>query len=115
MRVWPFPSTFLAGFECSSHRRGDRRRLDLVKATRHDQLCAQDYALAAEHGLRGVRDGFRWHLIEPEPGRYDWDSIRPMLAAARNAGVSVIWDLCHYGYPDWLDLWSEDFPKRFAE
>jgi hypothetical protein len=27
----------------------------------------------------------------------------------------VIWDLFHYGYPPDLDLWSGDFPKRFAE
>jgi hypothetical protein len=27
----------------------------------------------------------------------------------------VIWDLFHYGYPDDLDLFSEDFPKRFAD
>ena len=64
--------------------------------------------------MRGARDGFRWHLIEATPGEYDWSSICPMLRAARREGITVIWDLCHYGYPDWLDIWSEEFPDRFA-
>lgn len=64
--------------------------------------------------MRGARDGFRWHLIEAKPGEYDWSSIRPMLRAARSQGIRVIWDLCHYGYPDWLDIWSNDFLDRFA-
>jgi hypothetical protein len=34
------------GFECSSHRLEDGRRLDLLASTRHDQLADQDYASA---------------------------------------------------------------------
>ncbi len=109
-----FGSMFLAGFECSTQRRWDRSRLDLIRATRHDEFCEKDYALVTRHGFRGARDGFRWHLIEREPGRYDWSSIRPMLRAARRQNLTVIWDLCHYGYPDWLDIWSRDFLDRFA-
>jgi beta-glucosidase/6-phospho-beta-glucosidase/beta-galactosidase len=115
MLTTPFSSMFMAGFECSTHRRWDRARLDLVQATQHDRLCERDYALAARYGMRGARDGFRWHLIEEQPGRYDWSSIRPMLQAARRQDMSVIWDLCHYGYPDWLDIWSAEFPKRFGQ
>jgi beta-glucosidase/6-phospho-beta-glucosidase/beta-galactosidase len=114
MSLSRFGSIFLAGFECSTHRRWDRERLDLIEATQHDAFCAQDYALAMRHGMRGARDGFRWHLIEAQRGHYDWSSIRPMLQAARRQGVRVIWDLCHYGYPDWLDIWSDEFPERFA-
>ncbi len=114
MSLSRFGSIFLAGFECSTHRRWDRARLDLIEATQHDAYCTQDYALAAGHGMRAARDGFRWHLIEAERGQYDWSSIRPMLRAARSQGMNVIWDLCHYGYPDWLDIWSDEFPERFA-
>jgi hypothetical protein len=65
-----FKSFFMAGFECSSHRRvGDGARLDLVAATGHDRLVREDYQACAAHGLRTVRDGLRWHLIEREPGR----------------------------------------------
>jgi hypothetical protein len=110
----PFRSAFMAGFECSTHRRADGRRLDLIAATRHDAHVDRDYALAAAHGLRSVRDGVRWHLIETRPGGYDWSSLLPMLEAARRHGVQVVWDLCHYGLPDHVDVWSPDFPRRFA-
>jgi beta-glucosidase/6-phospho-beta-glucosidase/beta-galactosidase len=37
-----------------------------------------------------------------------------LLRAAEAAGVQVSWDLCHYGWPDDLDIWSADFVTRFA-
>lgn len=114
MLLQHFPSIFLAGYECSTHRRWDHERLDLIAATQHDRYCERDYALAVRHGIRAARDGFRWHLIETEPGRYDWSSVRPMIQAARRQGVRVIWDLCHYGYPDDLDIWSDEFLERFS-
>ena len=109
-----FGSFFLGGFECSSHWRNDGRRLDLLASTQHDLLAAKDYELLARHGIRAVRDGLRWHLIEATPGHYDWSSFLPMLRAAEAAGTHVIWDLCHYGYPDGLDIWSPAFIDRFA-
>lgn len=104
----------MGGFECSTHHRPDGRRLDLIAATGHDRHAADDYRQLADLGLRTVRDGVRWHLIEGEAGRYDWRSLAPMVAAAREAGVQVIWDLLHYGWPDWIDPWAADFPERFA-
>ncbi len=109
-----FDSFFMAGFECSSHRRKDGVRLDLIHATGHDRLAAWDYARSAELGFRTVRDGLRWHLIETEPGVYDWSSWLPMLRAAQQAGVKVIWDAYHYGSPDFYDQGSEDFIGAFA-
>jgi hypothetical protein len=53
-------------------------------------------------------------LIERRAGRYDWSSWLPMLTAARATGLQVIWDLCHYGWPDQLDIWSPAFVDRFA-
>jgi beta-glucosidase/6-phospho-beta-glucosidase/beta-galactosidase len=66
-------------------------------------------------GLRTVRDGLRWHLIERSPGRYDWSSWLPMVEAAEANGMEVIWDLYHYGCPDHVDQAGPDFPKRFAD
>ena len=40
-----FDSFFMAGFECSSHRRRDGVRLDLIKATSHDKHAFKVYAL----------------------------------------------------------------------
>lgn len=107
-------SFFLGGFECSSHRREDGRRLDLLASTAHDRNAASDYKRMREHGLLTVRDGLRWHLIEKSPWQYDWSSFLPMLRAARENKIQVIWDLCHYGWPDDLDIWSPAFVDRFA-
>jgi len=110
-----FDSFFQAGFECSSHRRADGVRLDLIRATSHDRHVHSDYRQCAELGLRTLRDGLRWHLIEKSAGRYDWSSWMPMLEAAEEIGIQVIWDLFHYGSPDHVDQASPDFPDRFAD
>src|SRR5437879_5692056 len=99
-------SYFLGGFECSTKRRVDGRRLDLVESTGHARLFAADYRSLKRHGIHAARDGLRWHLIEQRPGVYDWSSALPMLRAACACDLQVIWDLCHYGWPDWLDIWS---------
>ena len=110
-----FKSFWMAGFECSCHRRGDSRRLDLIAATEHDRWAAADYARVRRLGIETVRDGTRWHRIERSPGRYDFSSLLPMVRAARDAGVQVIWDLCHYGWPEGLDVFRPEFVDRFAE
>jgi hypothetical protein len=110
----PFDSFFLAGFECSAQQRRDGRRLDLLDSTGHARWAATDYEMVRAHGLGTVRDGLRWHLIERESGRYDWTSFLPMLHAARETGVQVVWDLCHYGCPESVDVWSASFPERFG-
>src|SRR5215208_6156017 len=110
-----FASFFQAGFECSSHRRRDGVRLDLIRATGHDKHVQQDYRLCRKLGFGTLRDGVRWHLIEKSRGKYDWSSWLPMLEAAEEAGVEVIWDLFHYGSPDCVDQTAPDFPGRFTE
>ena len=109
-----FQSFLQGGFEASSHRRRDGRQLDVLAATCHDQAAAQDYGLLRQAGLHTVRDSLRWHLIEIRPGQYDWSSFLPMLRAARDTGIQVIWDLCHYGLPHDIDIWSPAFVTRFA-
>jgi hypothetical protein len=110
-----FRSFWMVGFECSCHRRNDGRRLDLIAATGHDRFAAEDYARVRRLGVRTVRDGARWHRIERSPGRYDLSSLLPLVRAAREAGLQVVWDLCHYGWPDGLDIFRPEFVDRFAE
>ena len=104
----------MGGFECATHLRRDRTRIDVISRTHHDRYCADDYALLGEAGIRTIRDGLRWHLIEATPGRYDWSSLLPMLQAAYATGAQILWDLCHWGVPDHIDLFSDEFPAQFA-
>jgi len=53
-------------------------------------------------------------LIEKRPYHYDWSSVLPMIRAATDTGIQVIWDLCHYGWPDDLDVFRPEFAHRFA-
>jgi beta-glucosidase/6-phospho-beta-glucosidase/beta-galactosidase len=117
-----FQSFWMGGFECSTHRLPRRKalgrfagvRLDLTTATRHDEFAYQDYARMQDVGMRTARDGVRWHLIEKTSGSYDFSSLVPMLRAARRTETQVIWDLLHYGWPDWLNIWGAAFVDRFA-
>ena len=110
-----FDSFFMGGFECSSHRRRDGVRLDLIRATAHDKHALRDYRQLKNLGFATVRDGVRWHLIGKTAGKYDWSSWLPMLEAAEQVGMQVIWDLFHYGCPDCIDQGAPDFPERFTE
>jgi beta-glucosidase/6-phospho-beta-glucosidase/beta-galactosidase len=110
----PFKSSLLAGFECSTHRIRSGKRLDMIAATWHDEFADQDYRRLTEIGILTARDGLRWHLIELEPYRYDFDSAMSQVRAARRNDIQIIWDLFHYGYPDDLDILSHEFVERFA-
>ena len=110
----PFSSFWLAGFECSTHRRRDGRRLDLLEGTGHDRFAVQDYARLPPLGITAARDGLRWHRIDHGTDHYDFSELLPRLAAARASKVQVVWDLCHWGWPDYLDIWSPEFVRRFA-
>jgi beta-glucosidase/6-phospho-beta-glucosidase/beta-galactosidase len=109
-----FSSFFMGGFECSTHRDALGRRMDLIASTRHDEFAEQDYHRLRETNITCCRDGLRWHLIETEPFRYDFASVKKQIAAAQKTGVEVIWDLFHYGFPDDLDIFSEHFIERFT-
>jgi hypothetical protein len=108
-----FRSFWMGGFECSSHINSKRRRLDMTAAVQHDRFCRDDYRRLRETGILTARDGLRWHLID-SGGNYEWSSWIPMLNAAREEGIQVIWDLFHYGWPDGLDIFTPAFVDRFA-
>lgn len=104
----------MGGFECSSHRDKRGRRLDLINSTRHDEFAEGDYRRMVDHGMLTARDGVRWHLIEKEPYRYDFSSLQRQAAAAKETGIEIIWDYFHYGYPDDIDIFSDQFADRFC-
>jgi beta-glucosidase/6-phospho-beta-glucosidase/beta-galactosidase len=103
----------MAGFESSCHINGNGIRLDLIAATQHDQLIDEDYARIRELGIETAREGMRWHLID-RGRRMDFSCVLPMVEAAERHGIQVIWNLCHYGWPQDLHLYSSGFVERFA-
>jgi len=104
-----------AGFECSTHRNLKGARLDLVSSTGHDRFVEQDYRRLKEFGMLTAREGLRWHLIERESGVRDFSTVLPFLHAAQEAGIQIIWDLLHFGWPDHLNIFEPDWVKSFAE
>lgn len=110
-----FESFFLAGFECSTHYLESGKRLDEIASTQHDLLASKDYLRLLNQGISTAREGIRWHLIECQPGKYDFSSALGMVRAAKEMGVQVIWDLCHYGWPDWLDIFESRFVSAFEK
>lgn len=109
-----FRSFWIAGYESSCHRNRHGERLDMLAATQHDRQVQTDYALLRAAGIHTARDAVRWPLIEKSPGVYDFSSVLPMIEAAKLHQVQVIWDVCHYGWPDDIDLLSPEFVTRFA-
>jgi len=110
-----FDSFFQGGFECSTHRLRSGKRLDEIAATRHDTFARLDYLRLLQRGMRTAREGLRWHLIEASAGKYDFASALGLVRAADETGVQLIWDLCHYGWPDWLGIFEPRFVDSFAK
>ncbi|HEV7330560.1 MAG TPA: family 1 glycosylhydrolase [Flavisolibacter sp.] len=108
-----FPTFFLSGFECSTFLWKDGRRRNLVAETQHDRFVNDDYHLLRHLGIAVSREAVPWPLVDRN-GVYDFSPIDPMIGAMNRHQVIPIWDLCHYGYPEDLDPFSEAFTDRFA-
>ena len=108
-----FRSFWIGGFESATHINKSGVRIDMVSATQHDIQVDEDYARLAEWGIQTVREGVRWHLVES--GRnFDFSSLLSILDAASRHRIQPIWALCHYGWPDDLDILTPGFIDRFA-
>ncbi len=111
----PLCKSFLfGGFECSCHRTSPGNRLDMVEASGHEGLALGDYQRLRHQGIRTAREGVRWHLVETRGGRYNFSSVVPIVRAAHATNTQVIWDLCHFGWPDHLNVFSAGFVRSFA-
>lgn len=109
-----FPTFFLSGFECSTFLWKDVGRRDLCDETRHREHADEDYAMLRPLGIAVAREGIPWPLVD-KGGTYDFSYIDEFIAAQRRHQILPIWDLCHYGYPDDVDPYSEEFAVRFAD
>jgi beta-glucosidase/6-phospho-beta-glucosidase/beta-galactosidase len=112
-RTGLFPTFFLSGFECSTFWWKEQGRRDLCEETQHRGHADEDYRFLRSLGIAVAREGIPWPMVD-RGGTYDFDYIEPFLQAQRRHQILPIWDLCHYGYPDGLDPFADDFAPRFA-
>lgn len=110
-----FGSLYLAGFESASHRNKHKVRINELRATQHDQLVRQDYARLRKVGIRGVRESVNWDVVDKGNGQYDFTLFDRFIEAGDQYGMTQIWDIFHYGYPDGVDPFSDEFVDRFAD
>lgn len=108
-----FDSFFLAGFESACHINRTGVRLNMLQFTQHDHQVSTDYELLRNFNIRTVRDGTCWPLIE-RAGTFDFSSLAPIVEAANQHGMQVLWNVLHYGCPDDVDMISPSFVDRFA-
>ncbi|HZV34764.1 MAG TPA: beta-glucosidase [Verrucomicrobiae bacterium] len=86
----------------------------MIDATHHDHFAMKDYARINSQGIRAAREGVRWHLAEKKPGRYDFSCAQSIAHAAEATGTQVVWDLCHFGWPEHIDIMKPEFVTRLA-
>jgi hypothetical protein len=111
MQLW----AFLENSDFQRMKKGELYRQDEVKLIRHDEFLETDYQLLVDIGCVGVRDAARWYVSHPAPHVFEWGWFDRVVAAAEKYRLELYLDLWHYGYPDWLDLLSDEAPYHFAE
>ena len=110
----PFLSFWMAGYECSDQLNYFGDRVDMLEATKHLCHIEEDYHLLKNFDIATVREGVQWSRVEEQPYCYDWNRVKKIIHAANKKNVQVIWDLCHFGYPDNLSPLHPHFCKRFV-
>lgn len=113
MKPSVFSSFWMAGFESACHINRHGVRLNMVAASQHDRFAREDYRRLRSLDIRVVREGIGWPFVE-RAGQFDFSSLVAIAAAARDEGMQVNWSLCHYGWPDDLDVFAPQFIDRFA-
>jgi protoporphyrinogen oxidase len=109
----PFFTFWQAGYEGADHVNHGGRPLDMNAACDHLQRAREDYALLHEFGIRTVRESAGWRLCERD-GQFDFSSLDSRLRAAQELGLQICWTFCHYGWPDDVDVYGEEFVPRFV-
>ena len=115
---WRF--AFATGIECSNpvvtgKTGGDVRR-DQLAECRHYECFKEDFKLTRDLGLKFLRYGLPYHLVNPQRGVYDWSFTDEAMREMRRLGIVPILDLLHFGVPGWLgDFQNPELPVAFAE
>jgi beta-glucosidase len=93
------------------------RTLDEYQLTGHYERWPADIDLISSLGVSAARYGIPWHLINPERGKWVWDTADGPIERLLANGVTPIIDLVHYGLPDWIEgaFLNPQYPELVAE
>jgi len=86
---------------------------------RSDEALARELDGIAATGARWLRVDVPWSVIEEKRGRYAWDRVDEVIAAARDRGLKILGVLAYT--PEWArpagttDKHPPKRPSRFAE
>lgn len=106
-------SFFMGGFECADHINRSGERINLQKETLHHTKVLEDYKALKKLGISVAREGVCWSAVEIAPYKYDFSELKSFIKAAEYLDIQIIWDLCHFGYPDGLFPTHPNFTARF--
>lgn len=110
----PFKSFWMAGFECTDQINAFGNRVDFLEITGHLSQLDDDYKNLSVFGMKTVREGIRWSVVEKNPYQYDFTTVEKMIRVAQLNNIQQIWDICHFGFPDDLTPLHPMFARRFA-
>ena len=109
----PFLTYWQSGYEGADHINHNGMPLDMNTANGHQQRALEDYRLLKQFGIRTVRESIGWRLVEKD-GQFDFSIIEARVHAAKELGIQICWSLLHYGWPQDLDVYGDQFVPRFA-
>jgi len=115
VNVNPFKSFLMGGFECADQQNAFGRRVDLYKISGHDRFLEEDYDQLNQIGIETIREGIRWSVVETKPYEYDWSEVERIIKVSQEKNIQVVWDICHFGFPDDLTPLHPMFPRRFSQ
>jgi beta-glucosidase/6-phospho-beta-glucosidase/beta-galactosidase len=97
--------------------RSGERAIDEYALTEHYARWRDDLDLASSVGVDFLRWGIPWHVVSPEPGRWDWAWTDRVMDRFGELGIRPIVDLLHYGTPTWIDeqFGHPDYPAHVSE
>ena len=103
----------MGGYECADHINRSGKRINLLKETCHHEKVEEDYKLLTSIGIKVAREGICWSSVEVSPYVFDFSEVKNRIKAALKCGIQIIWDLCHFGYPDGLMPTHPFFTDRY--
>ena len=91
---------------------GGKVRVDEMESCGHYARWQEDFALVQDLGIEYLRYGPPIHKTPTwVTGKYDWGFADETFGALKQANITPIVDLCHFGVPDFIgNFQNPDFP-----